>query len=239
MVILPGLSVQSVMNSAMIVANGYKLFSADFTVYVFDRRKNLPAVYSVRDMARDTAAAMETLGLRDVCLFGASQGGMMAMVIAAEYPHLVKKLALGSTAARFVMDESEGIGEWVRFAKEGDREGLYLAFGEAIYPKAIFEQYREALVMIAKTVTDEELETFIVRAEGTQNFDVTGELDKIHCPVFVTGAADDRVLSPQAGREIVQRMQGKDVEYVEYDGYGHAAFDTAPDYKERLYRFFL
>jgi pimeloyl-ACP methyl ester carboxylesterase len=240
MVILPGLSIQSVMRSAMIVAKQYEMFCADFTVYVFDRRKKLPAAYSVRDMARDTAQAMEALGLRDVCLFGASQGGMMAIVIAAEYPHLVKKLALGSAAARLGEREYRGLGHWVQRAKDGDKEGLYLAFGEAIYPPAIFEEYRDALVMIAKTVTDEELKRFVVLAEGTQDLDLTEELAGIQCPVLTIGAKDDRVLGAGAGRLIADILREKDgCEYFEYDGYGHAAFDTAPDYKERLYRFFM
>ena len=239
MVILPGLSIQSVMNAAMIVAKQYEIFSSDFTVYVFDRRKELPAVYTVRDMARDTAEAMEALGLRDVCLFGASQGGMMAIVIAAEFPQLVQKLAIGSAAARFGEEEYRGLGRWVDYAKKGDREGLYLAFGEAIYPPAIFEQLREALVMIARTVTDEEMKKFVVLAEGTKDFDVTDELKRIKKPILAIGAADDKVLGPQAGRLIADILRGKDgCEYFEYNGYGHAAFDTAPDYKERLYRFF-
>ena len=239
MVILPGLSIQSVMRSAMIVAKQYEIFSSDFTVYVFDRRKEIPAGYSVRDMARDTAEAMEALGIRDACLFGASQGGMMAVVIAAEYPQLVKKLALGSAAVRLGEQEYRGLGHWVQLAKDGDKEGLYLAFGEAIYPPAIFEQFRDALVMIAKTVTDQEMEKFVVLAEGTCDLDVTGELKRIKRPILAIGAADDRVLGPDAGRMIADILREKDgCEYFEYDGYGHAAFDTAPDYKERLYSFF-
>ena len=81
-VILPGLSIQSVMGAAGAVEAGYAAFSEDFTVYVFDRRLDLPPVYRIEDMARDTAEAMRALSLSDVYLFGASQGGMIAQVIA-------------------------------------------------------------------------------------------------------------------------------------------------------------
>ena len=43
----------------------------------------MPLPYPVRDMARDTAESFRVLGLKDVCLFGASQGGMIAIVLAA------------------------------------------------------------------------------------------------------------------------------------------------------------
>ena len=55
--ILPGLSVQSVMGSADIVAESYRLLTDDFTIYVFDRRKELPASYPICAMAQDTAQA--------------------------------------------------------------------------------------------------------------------------------------------------------------------------------------
>lgn len=38
-VILPGLSVHSVMGAADAIANAYKMFCEEFTVYVFDRPK--------------------------------------------------------------------------------------------------------------------------------------------------------------------------------------------------------
>ena len=95
LVILPGLSVQSVMGVADAVAAAYQPLADVFTVYVFDRRTELPASYSVREMARDTATAFQMLGLKKVCLFGASQGGMIALVIAVEHPEQL----LGGAAA--------------------------------------------------------------------------------------------------------------------------------------------
>ena len=108
-VILPGLSVQSVMGAADAVIDAFSLAHEDFTLYLFDRRNELPAEYSIYDMAKDTAAAIKALGLNDIFLFGASQGGMIAMTIAIEYPELVKKLALGSTTSHVTKDEADGM----------------------------------------------------------------------------------------------------------------------------------
>ncbi len=239
MVILPGLSVQSVMGSADAVAEAYRPLTEDFTVYLFDRRRELPAVYSVADMARDTAAAMMKLGLERVCLFGASQGGMMAQVIAIEYPELVSRLAVGSTAARVSEAMSRTVGGWIQLARNGDAEGLYLSFGEAVYPKELFEQSRQLLCDVAKSVTASDLERFVILAEGGGGFDILDELEKITCPTLVIGSYDDHVTGGDASVEIYERLSGHtDCELYMYDGYGHAAYDTAPDYKARLLRFF-
>jgi len=55
------------------------------------------------------------------------------------------------------------------------------------------------------------------------------------CPVLVTGSDDDAVLGAEASREIA-RILGCQIHM--YTDYGHDCYDTAPDYKERLYQFF-
>ncbi len=239
LVILPGLSVQSVMGSADQVAAAYAQMTQDFTVYLFDRREDLPDAYSIRDMARDTAAASRAVGLHDVDLFGASQGGMIALVLAIEYPELVGKMVLGSSSAHVRQAQYRVLENWIRLARDGDREELYLAFGRELYPPAIFEQCREMLLSAAATVTDEELARFITLAEGTRGFDVVDELDRIRCPVLALGVYEDSVLDSDATMEIAERLDLRpDFRLYMYTGYGHAAFDTAPDYRQRILRFF-
>lgn len=238
LVILPGQSVQSVTLSADAVARAYSSMRTDYTVYVFDRRKELPPVYPVADMARDTAEAMLALGLRDVDLFGASQGGMMALVIAMEYPQLVHKLVLGSTSSHVLPAQFAVVENWIRLARAGDREGLYLSFGEELYPPAVFAQAREGLLAAAKTVTDEDLDRFVILAEGIRDFDVSDQLSRIQCPVLAIGVFEDAVLDADATMEIAEKLDVRpDFKLFMYIGYGHAAFDTAPDYRDRIRAF--
>ena len=238
LVILPGLSLTRVLLAAPAVVRRYELFAEDFTVYVFERRSDLPKVYSVEDMARDTADAMESLGLSGVNLFGASQGGMIAMLIAAERSGLVKKLILGSTALCADEKRIETIGEWVRLARSGDRESLCLSFGEKVYPRAVFEENRAAFSAMAKMTTDGDIGRFIVLAEGTRGFSVEGFADKITCPVMVMGDTSDEVLGAEAAKELCEKFKGRDgFESCIYSGFGHAAYDTAPDFPRRMYDF--
>ena len=240
MVILPGLSVQSVCASADSVAAAYQLLADDFTIYLFERRNELPEAYTVYDMAEDTVAALEALGLKDVYLFGTSQGGMIAMTIAIGHPGLVTKLILGSTAA-CVTDESRAtVGRWIELAQAGDAAGLYQDFAEAVYPPEMFEASRAVFAAMAQTVTGEELGRFAALAGAAEDFDVTADLDRITCPVLVIGSNDDRVLGGDASPRIAEAFAGRpDCRLYMYDGYGHAAYDTAPDYRERILDFFI
>lgn len=240
MVILPGLSVQSVMGLAEAVANEYDIMANDFTVYVFDRRSELPRTYSVYDMARDTAKAFQTLGLHDVYLFGASQGGMIAMELAIRHPVLIAKLALGSTSAHVKDRQYRSMKQWMHLAEKKDSVGLYLAFGEKLYPPEMFAQYKEMLAAAGGTVTEDELERFVILAKGTKGFRVSERLHMINCPVLVIGSTDDEVVGGDATTEIVKKLgERRDVQHYMYTGFGHAAYDTAPDYRQRLYDFFM
>ena len=237
--ILPGLSVQSVMGAADAVAQAYRLFADDYTVYVFDRRKELPDAYTVRAMARDAARAIRACIPDRICLFGASQGGMIAMQIAIERPELVQKLALGSTCCRVTPERFRTVEQWIALARSGDATELYLAFGQALYPPELFAQSKQLFAQAADAVTREELDHFIVLAEGMKDFDVTEDLGRIACPTLVIGSSDDRVLGADASVQLAERLGGRpDAELFMYDGFGHAAYDAAPDYAERLLRFF-
>ena len=239
LVILPGLSVQSVMGAADAIAAAYRPLEDRFTIYVFDRRSDIPPRYPVREMARDTAEAFKALGLQNVCVFGASQGGMIALVMAIEYPELIRKMVLGSSSAHVREAQFRILERWAELARKKDSVGLYLEFGKEIYPPEVYEQYRETLIAAARTVTDADLERFIIFVEGTRDFNVVDELDKISCPVMAVGVYEDSVLDSDATMEIAEKLDDHaDFRLYMYVGYGHAAFDTAPDYRERLLRFF-
>ena len=239
-VILPGLSVQSVLRAKEAVEASYAMLGGDFTTYLFDRKYDVSEGYSIYDMADDTVNAMTKLGLKDVYLFGASQGGMIAMAIAIKYPELVKKLVLGSTSSHVKPEQRGVIDHWIELARDKNAGELYQDFGKEVYPPEVYEQYKEYFSEAAETVKERDLEKFVILAEAIKDFNVTGEIEKIKCPVLVLGVFDDEVLDSDASMEIAEKLDGRtDCALYMYNGYGHAAFDTAPDYRKRIYDFLM
>lgn len=236
-VILPGLSVQSVMGSADIISEAYSIIAEHFTVYVFDRRNELPCSYTVYDMANDTAEIFNILGLDNICLFGASQGGMIAQVIAAENPKLIKKLMLGSSCVKITDAQLKAVEAWIEEARNIEKIKLSTDMGKALHPENVYKQYENVFIDIGKSITDEEMSRFIITAQGTKGFDMSKRINEIKCPVLSLGSEDDKVLVG-AAKELEEAFKGRaDFESYIYNGYGHAAYDTAPDYKERLLKF--
>ena len=236
MVILPGLSVQSVMGSAAAIKAQYKIFKDDYTVYVLDRRENPPADYSMEDMARDTAFAMKALGPEGCCVFGASQGGMMAMCMAIDHPELVRKMALGSTAAKMDDRGREDTKRWIELAQSGDLTALTAELIDSLYSENTIGKYKDMLIHMNDGMTDYDIRRFILQTQALDDFDITGELDRIQCPVLVIGSEGDKVLPPSQSRLIAEALNAS--LYMYSDEYGHCVFDEAPDYKQRLLDFY-
>ena len=239
LVLIPGLSIQSVMGAANTVEAEYSAKIKDaFTVYVFDRRKEIPDNYSIHEMARDTVAAFKELNLKDICLFGASQGGMIAMVIAIEYPELVNKLVLGSTSSHIKESQSEVLNKWIELARAHDAHTLYQSFAKEIYPPKIYEEYKDYFADVSNSVTTRELDKFVIMAKSILGFDISSDVKKIKCPTLAIGVFEDAVLDSDATMEIAENLDYRpDFKLYMYIGYGHAAFDTAPDYRDRMYDF--
>ena len=238
LVILPGVSVPSVMGAADAITRDYAALAGRFAVHLLDYRADPPDPYPVRTIAQDVSHALQTLGLNRVNLFGASLGGMVAQVLAIEHPELVGRLVLGSTAPRVTGGRWRLLERWAALAERGDALGLCLAFGEAVYPAEAFERSRAALGETAAAATGADLARFAALVRGIRGFDVADELGGIACPVLAIGSSDDRVLGPEGTLDIAARLGGRaGFEMHLYDGYGHAAYDTAPDYKDRMLRF--
>lgn len=234
-VIIPGLSLKSVSETADSVASAYRAMNSDYTVYVFDRRLDCGEVYTVEDMADDTIEAFDILGIKHAHVFGVSQGGMIAQYITLKRPDIVKKLALGSTAARITEQNSGAVKNWARLAEEKKTDELIDSFLNAVYSNEFSEQFGKFIKELLINTSDLELERFAVYAKACDGFDLLDELDKITCPIFVIGAENDNVLGAQASVELAEKANAR---LYMYENYGHAVYDEAPDYLDRIIKFF-
>lgn len=235
LVILPGLSLKSLDTYAEAVESAFSLFCNDYTVYVFDRLSEPDSDYTVYAMADDTAQAMRFLGLFDCCIFGASQGGMIAQYIAVKYPELVSKLALGSSCCRMNELFENTVRQWGSLASKRDSHALNHDFVYRVYSKKTLEKLGEYLVAQAPHCTDSELQRFERLDMASIGFDLYNEIKNIKCPTLVLGAGQDRVIGIDGSYEIAEQTGA---ELFVYDDYGHAVYDEATDYRQRLKSFF-
>jgi pimeloyl-ACP methyl ester carboxylesterase len=236
LVVLPGLAVKSVLLYKDMVADALGLFGAGFEVYVFDRRLNLPESYSVQDMAKDYIAAFETLGLKDVAIYGISQGGMIALTLTLLRPDLVSALVLGSTSARVSEASRPVIKEWNILAAAKDEKGLIDSFIKYVYSPAFVERFGPMIADSLKGITDEEYRRLAILTGRMNEYDVCSRLGEIKCPTLILGGDEDAVLGKTAATELSE-IKGSEL-YV-FKGFGHAVYDENPEFKERANEFLI
>lgn len=234
LVLVPGMSLRSVMLQKDAVAAVYAPFHNLYTVYMFDRIKDIPYGYSIQDMAVDTAEAMVKLGISDADMIGYSQGGMIAMRLAAEHPELVHKLILGSTSACPGEYSRDLISGWSVIASEGNVRKLNADMFSHIYSAAYRDKYSDAFEFLANIGSPEEMERLSILAAACVTHDARSLLPDIKCPVFVICSREDDVF-PYSDSEYLAGALG--CKLFIYDGYGHAVYDEAPDFKSRMLGF--
>lgn len=234
LVMIQGLNTRGIHGSAAALAWMYRCFAKDYTVYLFDRRENLPGGVTVRELAADTAAAMDALGLTAADILGVSLGGMMAQYLAIDRPDLVSRMVLAVTAARNHPTVESVIARWIDLTERGEIKALVVDMAEKMYSERYLRRYRPLLPLLAVLQKPKDVPRFVNLAGACLTCDTYAELDKVRCPVLVIGGGQDKIVGADASRELAEKLHCP--AHI-YEDLGHAAYEEAKDFNERVYAF--
>ncbi len=235
LVVVAGMNLTDITLQADAIAAAFAPAAKDYTVYVFSCRTEPPFGFTVRDMAEDLAAAMQTLGIRDADLMGNSMGGMIVQCLAMDHPALVHAAVLSSTLCRPNPTSEETFALWRDTALRGDPAAVNDVSFRRIYTEKNRADNAAVFAALLPLGTARECARFAVMAEACRRFDRAAELGKIRCPVLVVGVWGDMVLSGKASVELAERLG---CELRMYEGYGHCVCDEAPDFQRQMLDFF-
>lgn len=235
LVMIQGLSTRSIKGAADSLALMYRIFARDYTVYLFDRRKNIHGDITVRDLASDIALAMDALKIANADVFGVSQGGMIAQYLAIDRPDLVHKLVLAVTLSRNNETVRAVVRNWISLTRQGDMKTLVTDMAEKMYSPAYLKRYKPFMPLLTLMQKPKDVPRFITLANACLTCDSYDELDKIRCPVLVLGGAQDKVVTGEASGEISGKLG---CQCHLYEDLGHAAYEEAKDFNQRVYDFF-
>ena len=237
MIIIPGVSVQSVMESENLIVDAYKLFNDDFKVYVFDRINNMPNYYSIFDMADDMIEVIDGLNLKDIYLFGTSQGGMIAQLIAIKRPYLIVKLNINSTTS-FVNSKTIKIfDKIISLALANKLDKMLDLFCQVVYSDESYIQLKDSLNAYSKSLTKEDIERFIIECKALNGFDISDKIQCIKTKTLIICSKDDKLIDYTDSLLLNDKI--KNSEIIIYENYGHVVYDEAPDIKSKIYDFFM
>ena len=234
LIMIQGLSTRSIKGAALSLAYLYRIFAKDYTVYLFDRRKNIFGDITVRELAGDIALAMDALGVTNADVFGVSQGGMIAQYLSIDRPDLVHKLVLAVTLSRTNETAQTVVSHWITMTEHGDWKSLVADMAEKMYSSAYVKRYKPFMPLLTLLQMPKDVPRFITLARACLTCSAYDELDRIQCPVLVLGGAEDQVVTGEASRETAEKLR---CEIHMYENLGHAAYEEAADFNRRVYEF--
>jgi pimeloyl-ACP methyl ester carboxylesterase len=181
---------------------------------------------TIEPMANDAVAFIRALGLEQVDLFGFSMGGMIAQVIAAHEPELVRKLILTGTGPA----GGVGITNVTRIAHVDTLRGLltlqdpkqFLFFTRTSNGRRAGKEFLARL----KERTDNRDKRISLRSYAAQLTAIhrwgkqpSADLSAIHQPVLVANGESDRMVPTSNSVDLAQRLP--DADLVVYPDAGH------------------
>ncbi len=234
LVMIQGLNTRSIEGAAVSLAYMYRIFAKDYKIYLFDRREYIREGITVRELATDVAKAMDALNIINADVLGVSQGGMIAQYLAIDRPDLVNKLVLAVTLSRNNDTVENVIKEWVEMTEQGDFKSLVLDMAEKMYSEKYIRRYQLFMPLLTILQKPKDAECFITLAKACLTCEAYDELEKIKCPVLVIGGMQDKIVEGASSIDIAEKLK---CEIHMYDDLGHAAYEEAVDFNQRVYDF--
>ena len=107
---------------------------------------------------------------------------------------------------------------------------------ERSYSEKRLKKLRLSYPVLGRIGKPESYRRYLVNCDAILGFDARDLAAMIACPTLILGGEEDRVVGPEGSRELHALIPGSEL-YL-YPGLGHGAFEEAPDFNERIYRFF-
>ena len=237
LVLIPGLldGLSAVDTKARPLAREHAALARDYKVYIFSRRDGLPRGFTIRDMAADQAEAMRALGLCPAAVIGVSQGGMIAQFLAAGHPELVEKLVLAVTAPYTNDLIRAGVKARAEYAERRDLRAILTDSAEKAYSEKRLKRLRPFFPLLSLVPGPRDFGRFLANTDAILGFDARGVLGDITCPTLIIGGGRDATVGAEGSYELHEGIPGS--ELFVYPELGHAAFQEAPDFAERVLAF--
>ena len=205
----------------------YMFLNKEYRIYIVTRKPGLPEGYSMGNMAEDYAEMIREEFDAPVDVIGVSTGGSIAQHFAADYPDLVRRLVLHSSA--FALNDKAKraqlrIGHLAR--RRRWREAYFtlmsLSFPERGLMKYLSAPFLWLVSLLGGSMDAPEDPTdLVVTIEAEDKHDFKDRLSEIAVPTLVIAGDKDPFYSETLFRETAEGIPK--AELILYEGMGHPA----------------
>ncbi len=232
LIILPGLSLKSVLPMGDAISNQYSVFTDAYTVYLVEPPELIEDDFKVHNLSESINRFIETLDLKNVSLYGVSLGGMIALDLALSHPNNVEKIMLVSSTYSSTANSKEIMEKWCVMAQEKNMESLVEDFVDKVYTPAYKRNNLNMLFSYFSDLSDKQYHDFYVLAKAAIDFDIYDRISEIKTESFVMGSKKDGIFAYDVQLDMANKLHAKN--YFFEEG-AHSIYDEEPGFMTKAY----
>jgi 3-oxoadipate enol-lactonase len=209
------------------------LLAAGLRVMTFDNRgvgrsSCPPGPYSSREMAADTKALADAIGLRGFHLVGVSMGGVIAQEYALAYPDDLRSVVLANTYARPDAFTRAAFDAWGQVAESAGMRLMMRQQAPWVFSPVFYEAHPDRLAGIVAEMerSSQPASAFAAQIAALLTHDSAERLASLQTPALVIAADDDIIIRLSLSHRLYEDLPNGSWAIVPG---GHAAFIENPD----------
>ncbi len=183
-----------------------------------------PDRYDIDSLTADLIALVDQLGLQQVDFLGSSMGGFIGQTLALARPDLCRRLVLCHTAASMSIPADILNARVDALATLSMHDYAKTVVGQALAPESVERLGDEIVNAIA---SNDKWAYTQVLTKGLAKFDLRDTVSSISVPTLVLVGALDRVIPPNEGQALAERISGS--ELVSISNAGHLSYLEQPE----------
>ena len=190
-----------------------KLLAKNFKVLRYDTRghggSSAPSgPYTLDQLAGDTKALFDALGVKRTHWIGLSMGGMIGETFALKHPGFFQSMVLADTTSRRPPNAAQMWGERIKVAQEKGMGALVESTLERWFTEPYRQSRKDVMERIGNCIRATPVSGFVGCCEAISKVDVLDRLKEIDCPALVIVGDQDHGTPPEMARQIHANLKG-------------------------------
>jgi 3-oxoadipate enol-lactonase len=207
--------------------------AAGLRVVTFDNRgvgqsSHPPGAYTSREMAADTKALADILGLAPFHMAGVSMGGLIAEEYALAYPNDLHSVVLANTYGKPDAYTRAAFDAWGRIAVAAGMPAMMRQQAPWVFSPRFYEKEPERLATYLDEMerSVQPAASFAAQINALLTHDCSARLRALQTPALVIAADDDIIIRLSLSHRLYEELPGATWAIVPG---GHAAFLENPE----------